>query len=154
MSAAAAIALLLVTPRSFAQSSQLPQDAALPSRTAAAPPPSRAAAPAPSPAAVAPPADPSTPAAPAAPPAATAPPTDELTGESTLARWKQSPAEDRSRIAVALARNRLAADASKLDVAKMAMEITGCLSATAKDPRAQTWKVAATAATCMTAPEK
>ena len=34
------------------------------------------------------------------------------------------------------------------------MEISGCLSATARDERFGGWKVAATAATCLTAPEK
>ncbi len=81
-------------------------------------------------------------------------PARELTGDSTLAEWKAAPSSDRSRVAVALSRNRLPADASKLDIAKMAMEITGCVSATAKDERMNGWKVAPTAATCLTAPER
>ena len=77
-----------------------------------------------------------------------------LSGDSTLADWSAASATERSGVAVALAKTRLAADATKLDVAKMAMEISGCLSATAKDPRLGAWKVAPTATTCLTAPER
>ncbi len=77
-----------------------------------------------------------------------------LSGDSTLAEWTAASAAERSQVAVALAKNRLAPDASKLDVAKTAMEISGCLSATAKDSRLGGWKVAPTATTCLTAPER
>ena len=80
--------------------------------------------------------------------------TKVLTGDSTLAEWQQASATERSQVAVALAKNRLAPDASKLDVAKTAMEISGCLSATAKDSRLGAWKVAPTATTCLDAPER
>jgi hypothetical protein len=78
----------------------------------------------------------------------------KLTGESTLAEWKAASTEARSEISVAIARKRLGAEAAKLDVAKAAMEITGCVSATARDSRFEAWKVEATAATCLDAPEK
>jgi len=57
-------------------------------------------------------------------------------------------------VAVALAHNRLDVSASKLDLAKTAMEISGCLTRTAQEPRAAAWKVAATAGTCLDAPER
>jgi hypothetical protein len=78
----------------------------------------------------------------------------KLTGDSTLAEWKAASTDARSEISVAIARKRLGADAAKLDVAKAAMEITGCVSATARDPRFEAWKVEPTAATCLDAPEK
>lgn len=78
----------------------------------------------------------------------------KLTGESTLAEWKVASTEARSEISVAIARKRLGAAAAKLDVAKAAMEITGCVSATARDSRFESWKVEPTAATCLDAPEK
>jgi hypothetical protein len=77
----------------------------------------------------------------------------KLTAQSTLAEWKGASADARSRVAVAIARKRLGADAAKLDVATAAMEITGCVSATARDPRFEAWKVEPTAATCLDAPE-
>jgi len=77
-----------------------------------------------------------------------------LTGDSTLAEWKAASPGERNAVAVALARNRLAPDAPKLDIATMAMEITGCLSRTADDTRVTGWKVAPTATTCLTAPER
>ncbi len=76
-----------------------------------------------------------------------------LDGNSTLAQWQAASAAERSRLAVEIARTRLGADAEKIDVATMAMEITGCLSATAKDSRLGEWTVAAAAETCLTAPE-
>jgi hypothetical protein len=78
----------------------------------------------------------------------------KLTGESTLADWKAASTDARSEISVAIARKRLGADAAKLDVAKAAMEITGCLTATAGDSRFEAWKVEPTAATCLDAPER
>ena len=78
----------------------------------------------------------------------------KLSEQSTLAEWKLASAEARSEVAVAIARKRLAADASKLEVATAAMEISGCLSATARDPRFDAWQVAPTAATCLDAPER
>lgn len=72
---------------------------------------------------------------------------------ATLADWKAATAAQRSRLSVAIARRRLGADTPKLDVATMAMEITGCVSATAEDARLDEWKVAAAAETCLTAPE-
>ena len=80
--------------------------------------------------------------------------TKTLSGDSTLTEWQAAASSERSEVAVALARNRLAPDASKLDIAKVAMEISGCLSATAKDSRLGGWKVAPTATTCLTAPER
>ena len=77
-----------------------------------------------------------------------------LTGDSTLAQWRTATPTERSRVAVALARNRLAPDANKLEVATAAMEITGCLTATARDAKFDAWKVAPTAATCLSAPER
>ena len=62
--------------------------------------------------------------------------------------WGPSP------ITSALARQRLAPDASKLEVASTAMEISGCLTATARDSRFDAWPLAPTAATCLTAPER
>jgi hypothetical protein len=79
---------------------------------------------------------------------------DTLTGDSTLADWQAATPAARSQVAVALARNRLSPEASKLDVAKLAMEITGCVSATARDARLGGWKVSPTATTCLTAPER
>jgi hypothetical protein len=78
----------------------------------------------------------------------------KLTGESTLADWKAASTDARSEISVAIARKRLGADAAKLDVAKAAMEITGCVTATAGDSRFEAWKVEPTAATCLDAPER
>jgi hypothetical protein len=95
-----------------------------------------------------------TPSAVADPPPAPAASAATLTGDSTLAEWRSATAAARSQVAVSLARNRLAADASKLDVAKLAMEITGCVSATARDSRLDGWKVSPTANTCLTAPER
>jgi hypothetical protein len=77
-----------------------------------------------------------------------------LTGDSTLADWTRATPAERSQVAVALARNNLPADATRLQVATAAMEITGCLTRTAADTRFARWKVAPTAATCLTAPEK
>jgi len=77
-----------------------------------------------------------------------------LTGDSTLADWQKATAAERSRVAVALAKNRLAPTATRLEIATAAMEITGCISATARDARFAAWKVAPTAATCLAAPEK
>ena len=79
---------------------------------------------------------------------------DPLTADSTLARWLAATADERTPIAVALARNFLKADASKLEIARAAMEITGCLTRTAKDPKLSAWKVAPTANICLTAPER
>ena len=81
-------------------------------------------------------------------------PKPSLSGDSTLADWRAAPSSEHSRVAVALAKNRLGPDATKLDIAKMAMEITGCVSVTAKDSRFEAWKVAPTATTCLTAPER
>lgn len=78
----------------------------------------------------------------------------KLTAQSTLAEWKAASPDARSEVAVALARKRLGAGAAKLDVATAAMEITGCLTATARDPRFEAWKVEPTAATCLDAPER
>lgn len=78
----------------------------------------------------------------------------ELTGQSTLADWKTADAEARSKVAVAIARKRLKSDATKLEVATAAMEITGCLSATARDARFAAWQVEPTAKTCLEAPER
>lgn len=72
---------------------------------------------------------------------------------STLADWKKASTAERSRVAVAIARQRLGEKAEKLDVATMAMEITGCVSKTASDARLDEWTVAAAANTCLTAPE-
>ncbi len=77
-----------------------------------------------------------------------------LTGDSTLARWLAATADERTPIAVALARNLLKPDASKLEIARAAMEITGCLTRTAKDPKLSAWRVAPTANICLTAPER
>ena len=77
-----------------------------------------------------------------------------LSGDSTLAQWKLATPAERSQVAVALARNRLDVKADKLDVAKTAMEINGCLSKTAEDASLGAWKVAQPAATCLDAPEK
>lgn len=78
----------------------------------------------------------------------------KLNGNSTLAEWRSATPAARSRIAVALAKTHLAPDAAKLEVATVAMEITGCLSKTASDPKFDNWRVATTAGTCLTAPEK
>jgi hypothetical protein len=77
-----------------------------------------------------------------------------LSGDSTLADWRGASSSERSRVAVELARERLKPDATKLEIATAAMEITGCLGTTANDLRFSGWKVAPTAATCLTAPEK
>ena len=82
------------------------------------------------------------------------PPVVALSGDSTLAQWQAATAAERSRVAVALARNRLEPTADKLAIATTAMEITGCVSATARDTKLQSWKVAPTATTCLTAREK
>lgn len=79
---------------------------------------------------------------------------DPLTADSTLARWLAATADERTPIAVALARNFLKPDASKLEIARAAMEITGCLTRTAKDPKLSAWKVAPTANICLTAEER
>lgn len=81
------------------------------------------------------------------------PPVVHLGADSTLTQWKAADADDRSRVAVALARDRIGGDADRLALAKAAMEITGCLSRTATDPRFGGWTVGATAATCLSAPE-
>lgn len=78
----------------------------------------------------------------------------ELSGESTLGEWKTASATDRSRVAVLLAKKQLPPNVNHLDLATAAMEITGCLSATATDQRFLAWKVAPTALTCLTAPEQ
>lgn len=77
-----------------------------------------------------------------------------LDGNSTLADWRRATTAERSRIAVALARSSLALDATRLEIATAAMEITGCLSRTASDPKFDAWRVATTAGTCLNAPEK
>ncbi|MFN2376695.1 MAG: hypothetical protein ABR538_09165 [Candidatus Binatia bacterium] len=76
-----------------------------------------------------------------------------LTENSTLAEWKAATGAERSRLAVALSRKRLGPGAADLTVATAAMEITGCVSATAGDSRFQAWTVEPTAATCLSAPE-
>jgi len=76
-----------------------------------------------------------------------------LTETSTLAEWRAASGAERSRLAVEVSRKRLGPGAADLAVATAAMEITGCLSATARDPRFQAWTVAPTAATCLSAPE-
>jgi hypothetical protein len=78
----------------------------------------------------------------------------KLTEQSTLADWKTADAEARSEVAVAIARKRLAADATRLEVATAAMEISGCLTATARDARFDAWQVEPTAKTCLEAPER
>jgi hypothetical protein len=78
----------------------------------------------------------------------------QLTEQSTLAQWKSADAESRSKVAVAIARKRLAADATRLEVATAAMEISGCLTATARDARFDAWQVEPTAKTCLEAPER
>jgi hypothetical protein len=80
--------------------------------------------------------------------------TTKLTEQSTLAQWKAADADSRSKVAVAIARKRLAADATKLEVATAAMEISGCLTATARDARFDAWQVEPTAKTCLEAPER
>jgi hypothetical protein len=82
------------------------------------------------------------------------PPFVQLTEEATLTQWRAADAADRSRVAVEIARRLLGQEADRLAVAKAAMEITGCVSRTARDARFGAWKVGATAATCLTAPEK
>jgi len=82
------------------------------------------------------------------------PTTFELTETSTLLQWKTASASERSRLAVAMARKHLPAEAAKLELATAAMEISGCLTATAKDPRFAAWTLAPTAKTCLTAPER
>jgi hypothetical protein len=81
------------------------------------------------------------------------PPVVHLDANSTLTQWKAADADDRSRVAVEIARGRIGPDADRLALAKAAMEITGCLSRTATDPRFGGWKVGPTAATCLSAPE-
>jgi hypothetical protein len=78
----------------------------------------------------------------------------KLSETSTLAQWKAASASDRSEVAVAIARAKLAPTATKLEVATAAMEISGCLTATARDSRFEAWQVAPTATTCLTAPER
>jgi hypothetical protein len=77
-----------------------------------------------------------------------------LGSESTLADWKAAAPDERSKLAVAIAPKRLPADTPKLDIAKRAMEISGCLTKTAGDERFAKWTVEPTATTCLTAPEK
>lgn len=81
-------------------------------------------------------------------------PVVHLTADSTLTQWKAADAADRSRVSVEIARTRLGDKADRLEVAKAAMEITGCVSRTAGDARFGAWKVGPTAATCLTAPER
>ncbi len=81
------------------------------------------------------------------------PPVVPLDADSTLTQWKAADADDRSRVAVEIARSRVGPDADRLALARAAMEITGCLSRTATDPRFGAWKVGPTAATCLSAPE-
>lgn len=78
----------------------------------------------------------------------------ELTFDSTLAHWREAPATERSHLAVLLARKRLPKDASKLEVATAAMEISGCLTATSGNPSYAAWQIEATAITCLTATER
>lgn len=78
----------------------------------------------------------------------------KLTETSTLLQWKVASASERSRMSVAMARKHLPAEATKLELATAAMEITGCLTATAKDLRLAAWTLAPTAKTCLTAPER
>jgi hypothetical protein len=78
----------------------------------------------------------------------------KLTGESTLADWKKADAEARSEVAVTIARKRLGDSATKLEVATAAMEITGCVTVTARDSRFEAWQVAPTATTRLDAPER
>jgi len=73
---------------------------------------------------------------------------------STLAQWKAAPTSARSLLAVTLAKKRLPPDPDKLELAKTAMEISGCLTATAKDPRFAGWLVAPTSKTCLEAEER
>lgn len=80
-------------------------------------------------------------------------PAAELTENSTLSQWKAASASERSQLAVAMARTRLPPEATKLELATAAMEISGCLTTTAKDPRFDAWTLAPTATTCLTAPE-
>jgi len=82
------------------------------------------------------------------------PTTTQLGADSTLAQWRTATTSARSQLAVALARQRLAPDASKLEVASTAMEISGCLTATARDSRFDAWPLAPTAATCLTPPQR
>jgi len=81
-------------------------------------------------------------------------PVVHLSADSTLTQWKAADAADRSRVSVEIARTRLGDKADRLEVAKAAMEITGCVSRTAGDARFGAWKVGPTAATCLTAPER
>ena len=82
------------------------------------------------------------------------PPLVHLSPDSTLTQWKAADADQRSRVAVEIARGRLGEKPDRLELAKTAMEITGCVSRTAADARFGGWKVGATAATCLTAPER
>lgn len=81
-------------------------------------------------------------------------PATELTENSTLSQWKAASAPERSQLAVAMARARLPSEATKLELATAAMEISGCLTTTARDPRFDAWTLAPTATTCLTAPER
>lgn len=81
-------------------------------------------------------------------------PVVRLDAGSTLQQWKAANAADRSRVSVEIARRRLGDKADRLEVARTAMEITGCVSRTASDARFGGWKVDATAATCLTAQER
>lgn len=81
-------------------------------------------------------------------------PVVKLDADSTLTQWKAADAQDRSRVAVDIARSRSGAGADRLTIAKAAMEITGCVTRTAGDARFGNWKVGATAATCLSAPER
>lgn len=82
------------------------------------------------------------------------PPRVQLSSDSTLTQWKAADATDRSRVSVEIARKRLGPRPDRLELAKTAMEITGCVSRTSSDARFGSWKVEATAATCLSAPEK
>ena len=78
----------------------------------------------------------------------------QLDADSTLTQWKAADASARSRLSVEIARKRLGDKPDRLELARTAMEITGCVSRTASDARFGGWKVGATASTCLTAPEK
>ena len=49
---------------------------------------------------------------------------------------------------------RVVPTATKLEIATAAMEITGCVTSTARDARLDAWQIAPTAATCLDAPER
>jgi hypothetical protein len=78
----------------------------------------------------------------------------KLAETSTLAEWKAASASARSEVSVAIARRKLPATATKLEIATAAMEISGCVTKTASDARFDAWQVAPTATTCLTAPER